>query len=294
MRIAFLWDGITQHKGKRFEDGLYLALKRLEKDHEIGYFEPLDRYRIDLFKPDVLLFWGALCENCVKEVIQYPYKKAICFAGGPIDESNVHGWDLYFTESTINEAELRVLGKPYMRAFGINERLFTPILTEKKYDAIFWGAFAKWKRHDLFAMSSLEGGLAIGQHQDHEPECYEICHQMGVKVMEEQTRDKIIDLIRQSYCALNTSDFWGGGQRMTLEAMACGIPPIVMSDSPKNCEYVEESGYGIICNPDINEIKEAIEKAKTIKGFKGHNYVQSKWTSKHYADNLIKGLKQIV
>ena len=111
--------------------------------------------------------------------------------------------------------------------------------------------------------------------------------------MEEQPRKVIIDFIRQSHCALNTSEFWGGGQRMTLEAMSCGIPPIVMSDSPKNCEYVEESGYGIICNPDIQEIKEAIEKAKEIKSMKGYNYIQEKWTSKNYADNLLKGLKNI-
>jgi glycosyltransferase involved in cell wall biosynthesis len=293
MRIAFLWDGVTEHKGKRFKDGLWLALKHLEKNNKVGYFEPLDRYKIDIFKPDVILFWGALCEECVKTVITYPYKKAICFAGGPIEPENSIGWDLFFTESEINERELEALGIPYERAFGINERIFKPKKLEKKYESVFWGAFAKWKRPELFAEAIRENGIAVGQHQEHEPECYEICHEYGVGVLDEQPREFIVNLINSSHTALNPSNFWGGGQRMTLEAMACGVPPIVMSDSPKNCEYVEESKFGIICEPDVNSIRSSLERAKKQNPQDGIDYIKSKWTSEHYAINLLKGLKKL-
>ncbi len=293
MRIAFLWNGITDHYGKRFTDGLYLALKRLEDRHTIGYFEPDDITRIDSFKPDVLLYWAALCENLKPLVASYKYKKAICFAGGPIDKTNVNGFDLYFTESSINEYELEQLRKPWMRAFGINERVFKPKDVQKEYDAIFWGAFAQWKRHDLFAPSVEKMGISIGQHQAHEPECYNVCKRWGVKTLEESSKKVVVDLINKSYTALNTANFFGGGQRMTLEAMACNVPPIVMIDSPKNSEYVRESGYGIICDPNVEAIREAILKAKEINNHTGREYIMSKYTSKHYADALEKGLQQL-
>jgi len=292
MRIAFLWDGVKTHYGKRFEDGLYLALKRLEVNNGIGYFEPTDSYHIDLFKPDRILFWGALSEPCVERVIQYPYKKAICFAGGAIEAGNVGGWDLFFTESEINEKELKQFNQPFKRAFGINEKIFVPHKTKKKYDAIFWGAFAKWKRPELFAEAVKDNGIAIGQHQDHEKECYQVCEEMRVDVRDELPRRELVNYINQSRVAVNPSNFWGGGQRMTLEAMACDIPVVVMDDSPKNKEYVDESGFGLIVEPNCDNIKTAINLLKNKK-INSRKYIESKWTSKHYADNLIKGLKAI-
>ena len=95
---------------------------------------------------------------------------------------------------------------------------------------------------------------------------------------------------------VNTASYWGGGQRTTLEAMACGIPVIVMSDSPKNCEYVKESGAGLIIEPDPNKIKQAIED---IKGWtdeeksRGIEYVKGKWTAQHYADSIMEWINDI-
>lgn len=293
MRIAFLWDGITEHYGKRFTDGLYLALKRLEETETIGYFEPTDLDGITAFKPDRLLYWGALCENTRPLVVTYPWKKAICFAGGPIEPGNVDGFDLYFTESSINELEFQSFGKPYKRAFGINEQLFKPGNQPKEFDGIFWGTFAKWKRPELFAPALQENGVAIGLFQDHEKECYQVCQQWGCLTMNEKPKETVIEYIQKSRSAVNPANYWGGGQRMTLEAMACNVPPIVMSDSLKNREYIEESGYGFIVDPNPESIKEAVEKAKAIEKHTGRDYIESKWTSKHYAEALKEGLYAI-
>ena len=48
----------------------------------------------------------------------------------------------------------------------------------------------------------------------------------------------------------------------TLEAMACGVPVVCMEDSPKNREYVEESGFGKVVYPNKEEIKRAVEEIK--------------------------------
>ncbi len=268
-----------------------MALQHLKEKHEVRMFEPDEIDKINGFRPDVLLYWGALCENSKPLVASYPYKKAICFAGGPIEPGNVDGFDLYFTESEQNEWEFKALNKPYMRAFGVNEELYKPLPLEKKYDAIFFGTHALWKRNDLFAKAVKDKGVSIGIFQDHEKECYQIPQAEGCEVHDELPREEVVTFINQSHIALNTANFWDGGQRMTLEAMACDVPPIVMSDSPKNMEYVDESGVGLVVEPNIEAIREAIGRLKGTQA--GRKYILSKWTSKHYAQNLEKGLLQL-
>ena len=294
MRIAFLWEGVQNYRF-RLNDGLGEALKELKRrGHEIGYFEPDDEIRIIGFKPDVLLNWGPLCARTTPKVVSYPYKKAICFGGGPIDASNVHGFDLYFTESEINELELTAFGKPWMRAFGINEAVFRPLPLPKRYAACFAGSFARWKRPHLFAEAVGSEGVAVGIFQDHEKDCYEVCQKAGVETHNELPRERVVEFINQSHTVVNPSDVWGGGQRLTLEAMACNILPIVMKDSPKNREYVEDSAFGWITEPNPEAIREAVEKLKGTKtGSMGRDYILSKFTIKHYADALEKGLSQL-
>lgn len=295
MRIAFLWDNGT-HKLKlgEWDDGLWLALQYIRWDgHQVEVFEPRDKKRIDEFKPDVLLFWGALCENAKEVVVGYDYPKAICFAGGQIEASNVDGFDLYFYESDINADEFRRYGKHIIKAFGINELLFKPENKIKVYDAFNASAFAKWKRPELFAEVVGSKGCWVGQKQDHEKECYEYPEKLGVVIKDLQPRKEVCSLINQSYCVLNTANYWGGGQRLTLEAMACNIPPIVMSDSPKNVEYINDSMYGFIADPDVNDIKEKILLAKELNSTKGREFILSKYTGRHYADALLTGLKQL-
>mgnify|MGYP006321665743 CR=1 FL=1 len=96
-----------------------------------------------------------------------------------------------------------------------------------------------------------------------------------------------------AHTCLQTSEYWGGGQRCTLEALACDVPVICMTDSPKNREYVEESGCGLVVEPNAQNISDAVHIVKaTDYGTRGSDYVKSKWTSKHYADNLLEWINQ--
>jgi len=291
-KIAFLWNGINRF-GNQCKDGLWRAMKRLENDYDIIYLEPDDK-KIYEFNPDVVLFWGPLCDNKYKpEVAKLPFKKAILFGGGPITYDNVSGFDLYFVESEVNEKELEYFGCPYIRAFGINEDTFKPMGLEKKYDGAFWGTFCNWKRHDLFSQALGEKGIAIGRKGDsREDRCRDICVERHVEVHDEMDVDELSKYINMSHTSVNTASVWGGGQRMTLESMACNVPPIVMKDSPKNIEYVEESGVGLVVEPEENAIRDAIEKLRGTKG--GFEYVMSKYTSKHYADNLKRGIESLL
>lgn len=301
MRIAFIWQGFDGRYGQ-WRDGLYAAMKLIEKDHTVRYFDfPLTG--IHDFKPDIVLYWEAPITICGKDAANYravqelPYKKALLFAGGEIRKDWVKGFDLLFVESGINEVECASLKIPFKRAFGVNTSIFKPEKQPKRFDGFLQATYALWKRHDLFARAFGESGVTAGRKQAHEPQCYESCEKYGVLTLPELPADAIASIINASWCVANTSEYWGGGQRCTLEAMACAVPVIVMKDSPKNCEYVEESNGGIICDPDPNQIRDAINthfKAPDNRyGERGYNYVMDNWTEYHYRDAILEGINSL-
>lgn len=301
MKIAFVWQGFDGRYGQ-WKDGLYAAMKLLEQDHEVRYFDfPLTG--IHEFNPDVVLYWEAPCTLNGKnapnymEVLDLPFKKALLFAGGPIRPDICFGFDLYFVESRINELEFEDLGLPWKRAFGVNTDIMKPQKQPKVFNGLLQATFAAWKRHNLFANALGTGGVACGRKQDHEPFCYEVCEQKGVLVLPELQAEAVCSLINASYCIVNTSDVWGGGQRCTLEAMACGVPVVVMSDSPKNCEFVTESAGGVIVDPTPEAIQNAIItkiKGNPRLGEAAYTYVENNWTHYHYRDALMEGILSIL
>lgn len=301
MRIAFIWQGLDGRYKYQWRDGLYAAMKLIEEQHEVRYFDfPLDG--IHDFKPDVVLYWEAPCTLRGKDagnyqtVIDLPYKKALLFAGGPVSADICHGFDLYFVESQLNEVEFDLLGLPWKRAFGVNTQIMRPISLPKQYDGFMQATFAGWKRHELFADALGADGCVAGRKQEHDMSGYNRCVERGVEIFPEMDAQTVAVLINKSHAVVNTAEYWGGGQRCTLEAMACGVPVIVMSDSPKNREFVEESGGGFIVDPNPEDIRSAIRAAKESEsvGRAGREYVLSKWTERHYADALLEGIKQIV
>lgn len=295
-RIAFVWFGISG-RYEIWKDGLYRAMKRIEEVHEVKYFEPTDD--IEAFNPDVVLFWEALCTSQSKDkamwdrVVNLPYKKALLFAGGPIKAEWATPFDHIFVESKLNKDEFDALGISNSTAFGINEDIFYPEKLEKIYDGMHHGTCASWKRQWLVGESIGSKGIVVGRYQETDPTPFKRCKELGVTVLDEKQPEEIRTLLNQSHTCLQTSEYWGGGQRCTLEALACDVPVICMTDSPKNREYVEESGCGLVVEPNAQNISDAVHIIKaTDYGTRGSDYVKSKWTSKHYADNLLKWIEQ--
>lgn len=301
MKIAFIWQGFNEHFDK-WGDGLSAAMTLLETQHDVKYFDfPLkDIYE---FNPDIVLYWEAPVTQRGKDALNWnsvcnlPFKKALFFAGGPLKAFDVKDFDLLFVESKINEEECENQNIPYKRAFGVNTSVFRPQRELMLFDAFMQGTFAAWKRHTLFAAATGQGGAVAGRKQEHDTEGYNACLKHKVTIFPEQLVEEVNILINASYCVLNTSEYWGGGQRCTLEAMAAGVPVIVMADSPKNREYVEESGGGIVCEPTVEAIQKAIKEIKTFNtnyGALGLEYIQNGYTEYHYAYQIIKGIESII
>lgn len=296
MKIAFVWQGIKEHFDS-WNDGLKKAMLIIEQTHEVKYFEPNQTDDIKWFNPNVVLYWEAPCtingqdkDNYIS-VRDLPFKKALLFAGGPIEAGSGYGFDLFFVESRINEEECEQWGIPYKRAFGVNDSDFRPEKQPKVFDGIHHATCASWKRQPLLAEALKDKAVIVGRYQKNDPYPFDRSKELGALVLPQADAHMLRSLINASHTVVNTSEFWGGGQRCTLEAMACGVPPIVMSDSPKNREYVEESGFGAVCDPNVQSIKEAVEKLKGTSPDKGVEYIKSKWSAQHYANALLEGIK---
>lgn len=301
MKIAFIWQGFDGRYGQ-WRDGLYAAMKILEQSNEVRYFDfPLTS--IDEFEPDVVLYWEApVCQRGKdaenwKSVVALPYPKALLFAGGPLKAMDVKDFNLVFVESEINEEDCEREGIPYRRAFGVNTQIFKPIEKPKKYLAFMQATFAGWKRHELFASAVGSQGALAGRKQEHDTNGYNSAVKNGVTIFDEQPAENVAELIAESCCVLNTAEYWGGGQRCTLEAMACGVPVVVMADAPKNVEFVNASGAGVVAEPDVESIRTAIKKTQQhylAMSTAGVDYMHDNWTEQHYADALINGVRSIL
>lgn len=247
------------------------------------------------WNPDAILGFSDLSRPYLKELAG---KKPIglCYTGGTfLDYKNVPS--IIFVESRSYLKWFREMGINAVQAFGTNTEIFKPYKQPKVFKAFFPATFAAWKRHELFAEAMGKDGLVCGWWQPHEPQCVQVCFDKGVGVLHHQMPESIVHLYNMSHTVVITSRDDGGSQRAVLEAMACGIPPIVMDDSDKCREYVEEAGFGKIVSPTEGAIREAVEHyiwQNLEKGQKGIDYIASKYTERHYADKIKQGILSIL
>lgn len=296
MKISFIWiNGTEPRESGKWNDGLSAAMQLIEKDHTVTYH---DQHSTTWEDCDIILFWEAPCTakgeyaEFYNKVRKSDKKKILLFAGGPIDYLDAVGFDLYLVESELNEKEFEALELPWRRAFGVNTKVMKAMNLEKEYIGCHVATFAEWKRHTLFANALGSTGAVAGKLQENDRQGYYDCQDRNVNILGELSYKEVCELMNKSKTVVNTASYWGGGQRETLEAMACNIPPIVMSDSPKNMEYVLESGFGAIADPTPESIHEAIKKTKGMTG--GRKYILSKWTEQHYANAIMSAINEIL
>lgn len=297
-KVGFVWQGINGVYG-RWDDGLKAAMKLVEKEHEVHYFEP----SADFTGMDILLYWEAPCtaggkdRDNYEKVRETDIPKILLFAGGPIKHEWCTGFDMFLVESAVNEQEFEDLGFKWKRAFGVNTLKMKPEAQPKVWDACFPSTCAGWKRQGLFSRALREKGVICGRGQNEDPGQFLMARENNTMLFPELPYEAVNSIYNASHCCVNTSDYWGGGQRTTLEAMAAGIPVIVMKDSTKNREYVEESGAGIVVDPSEENIRKAIEEIKSWtpeEKSRGIAYVHSKWTHEHYAKNILEAIHDCI
>lgn len=303
IKLAFVWDFTVEPlEAYGWGDGLNAALNILAQKHGVIVNVIIDdnvdviHNRIKEFNPDVILGWGSLDRPSFAGIREHKKPTALCFAGGPTDQENIDNFDIIFVENRVYYDSFDSRGYNTRIAFGTNEYLFQPMKLAKKFDGVYPAAFAGWKRHELFAKALGENGLAVGKILPNEPQPYMHCVDNKVTVMPQLPYRSLPYLYNQSHAAVITASSVGGSQRAVLEAMACNVIPIVMSDNEKCSEYVKESGYGIVCKPDVASIQNAVKTAKhDYSKFKlGREFILAKYSAEGYADKLFNGIKSVL
>lgn len=243
------------------------------------------------FTPDKIIIWGDTTRPAAKILAPLGIPMAMCFAGGHQDGEAVPYIDHFFVESQVYKDSFEVKGRSVSTAFGTNTDLFKPMPNQPKvFDALFPATFALWKRHNLFAEATKNlRACAVGyMYETHEQDCWQVCESAGNLVLPHTSPEVLQRLYAASKCVVIPSRSDGGSQRTVLEAMAMNIPVIVCEDSDKTTEYVREGG-GFVVPPTIEAIQHMIPVAGN-GSINTRDYILSKWTHIHYADELDRWL----
>lgn len=287
MVISFVWNDKNRIT---WDDGLMKALEILPYEVKVYDYHSLD----EIANGDVIIWWSDLTHRQHEVLNKIDKPKILCLAGGPHISDRAKKWDYIFTETEHDYSFIKSLDIPTQIAFGTNTQLFYPENQPKIWDAIFPASYAKWKRQDLFSTAVKEKGITCGHIQPKsDRDCYKVCIENGTLALPEVKREVLRGLYNASWSTLITSDKRGGSDRTVLESMACNVPVIVMSDARDLKHYIEESGFGAICEPTINSIRKTIEEVKQKKwGSEGRDYVLRYYSEKIYSNKIDKAIKQ--
>ena len=239
------------YAGGLIHDGMWAALKLLEKDFTINYNGK--------GKADFTLGWGGFNSAVDKYVRDQAGPKGLCIGGNAFPPEDVFDYDVLFYETEWYREKIDTHLNIY-HAFGINSDIFNKRRRKKIFDWLGVGAFASWKRWDK--MTFRKGRrLVIGHYQlNNEDESIGIIKTLlrgGVLVSPAVPSEELADLYRASKNVYIPANIIGGGERAIWEARACGCNVVVENDNSKLIELTE------------NEVKD-------------HHY---------YYEQLLKGIK---
>lgn len=225
-------------------DGLYMALKELEKDFNITYQNLAFGEKAE-GKFDFTLGWGGFGGSVDEAVTSCSGPRGLCLAGNAITTiSDAYNVIFYETDWIREYLQLDLLKKTKLiKAFGINDAIFAPIniATPVIWDYIGVGAFANWKRWEK--MATKQGTrLVIGEYQEaNEGESWEIVSNLlktGVMVSPMVHPFDLANYYHWSRVCYIPTNIIGGGERAVWEARACGCKVEIESDNPKLMELL--------------------------------------------------------
>jgi hypothetical protein len=122
--------------------------------------------------------------------------------------------------------ELRMPGLPASVAFGINTTAFSPLPeVERTWDIVSAGELGPWKRFDRLATRMPGGKKAVmAKRAGHKGEdgLSDVLRAAGVVIFENLTKLEMAAVYRSAKLVYMPAVLRGGGERVVLEAMACG------------------------------------------------------------------------
>ena len=237
LRIAFVWYWNKASETYPFwRDGLRAALEEIEKEHTVDWFFdekiPEDDY-------DFILLWGD--SNCpaIEKIESYKARKGIILTTDPHNIANLKSLDVIYCESEPIYEAVRQHGLRAIKAFGTDTDFYCPDYKIQKDIVAFYPAtFSPWKRQSEIANMG-DKLLCVGTIQPDGQDEYQACVDAGVRLeVGYFPAEKIRDYYRRSQQVYIPAIH--GSERTCLEAMACGITPIVNPNNKRTHSYITE------------------------------------------------------
>ena len=266
MKIAFVW--YFDKAGSvvnNWRDGLRSAMEIIGKTNKVDWFldkeVPDDNY-------DFILLWDSSESDFFNKLDQYHAHKGICLTTDPTNFDNLRKLDVVYCESQPIYEAVRAQGIRAIRAFGTDTEFFKPNNRVIKSIPYFYPAtFSPWKRQGEIAYLG-DKLTCIGTVQPDGLSDLAECTRNGVNVIQAYLPvSKILKYYQKAQNVIIPAIH--GSERTVLEAMSCGIKPIVTHQ-----ENVRTYSY----------IKELEESGLPPREFVIKNYSHFK-----YASDIMKG-----
>lgn len=129
-----------------------------------------------------------------------------------------------------------------VHAYGIDKRRFSGVTqsADPTWDYLFVGTGSTPEKR-IERLAAMPGRRAVAGRVD-DPELTELLCRAGVVLLGEVSRRDLPDLYAATKCVYVPCSVRGGGERVVMEAMACGVPVQIEPDNPKLSEVMAEGG----------------------------------------------------
>lgn len=235
-KVLFIYEHKYPHLWK---DGLWAALKLLEREFEITYVNLATGKQGDeagIF--DFILSWGAFGSWPEHTMVEWfpDTPKGLCIGGTALPPRNLDRISVLFYETEWYKDQISSHPN-IIHAFGVNTDIYWKTSRrEKVWDFLTVGAFSFWKRQERI-LEKKGGKFAIGEiQQNNLSESMAIIAQLlqGKCAISDMVAPELLARIyHQSKRVYIPADINGGGERAVLEARACGLDVEVENDNPK-------------------------------------------------------------
>lgn len=235
--IAFVWYWDKASSViDNWRDGLKAALEIVGQEHQVDWYidkqVPKDDY-------DWILTWSdAQCGFLDRP---YKAKKGLFLTAMPQDYTKLRNLDVVFCESDPILEAVRAQGIRAVKAFGTDTDTFKPKKGKKDIEYFYPATFSPWKQQRRIA-SLVKPVLFVGTVQPDGKEDYEAVKKEGRHTLEIGyfPVEKIVGYYQRAKKVVIPAIH--GSERTALEAMACGIEPIVFTEkeNPKLYSYIKE------------------------------------------------------
>lgn len=264
------------------------------KIHDLDWIFTNNVYSDVLEGYDVILSWGSLDRPWNELLRGVSTLKILQFAGGPTEHEFLAYFDAVAVESKVYEDRFKEQGCDVFRSFGTNQDVFYPIPDQPKtIQAIYPASFCGHKNIETFARAMEGRGILVGNWN--EERLVGKAKSLGTPCLKRVSSETLNTLYNMSKTTVVPCGPHGGAQRVVLESMACGIPVVVASDNDKCVEFVQESGFGMVCNPIAEDIRDCVNELieKNLDYKIGVEYISSNWSGYLWAKELNNQIQRL-